>query len=58
MKRSRTKRSPAGGGGTAEEVGAVAALLVGPDGPFITSSDFLMDGGVTAAYWFGQLAPK
>jgi hypothetical protein len=25
---------------------------------FITGSDFLMDGGVTAAYWYGALAPK
>ncbi len=24
----------------------------------ITGSDFLMDGGVTAAYWFGDLAPQ
>jgi malate/lactate dehydrogenase len=24
----------------------------------ITGSDFLMDGGVNAAYWFGNLAPK
>jgi hypothetical protein len=23
---------------------------------FIPGSDFLMDGGVTAAYWFGELA--
>jgi hypothetical protein len=30
----------------------------GPDGAFITGSDFLMDGGVTAAYWYGELAPK
>ncbi len=30
---------------------------MGPDGAFITGSDFLMDGGVTAAYWFGELAP-
>jgi hypothetical protein len=22
----------------------------------ITGSDFLMDGGVTAAYWYGELA--
>ena len=50
--------SPAGRGGTPDEVGAVAALLMGPDGTFITGSDFLMDGGVTAAYWFGDLAPK
>ena len=34
------------------------ALLMGPDGGFITGSDFLMDGGVTAAYRFGELAPK
>ena len=44
--------------GTPDEVGAVGALLMGPDGSFITGSDFLMDGGVTAAYWFGDLAPK
>jgi hypothetical protein len=30
----------------------------GPDGGFITGSDFLMDGGVTAAYWYGELAPQ
>jgi NAD(P)-dependent dehydrogenase (short-subunit alcohol dehydrogenase family) len=49
---------PAKRAGTAGEVGNVAALLMGPDGAFITGSDFLMDGGVTAAYWFGELAPK
>ena len=48
----------AGRGGTPDEVGTVAALLMGPDGGFITGSDFLMDGGVTAAYWFGDLAPR
>lgn len=42
---------------TADEVGNVAALLMGPDGSFITGSDILMDGGVTAAYRFGDLAP-
>ncbi|HVS52827.1 MAG TPA: SDR family oxidoreductase [Opitutaceae bacterium] len=50
--------SAAGRGGTPDEVGTVGALLMGPDGGFITGSDFLMDGGVTAAYWFGDLAPK
>jgi NAD(P)-dependent dehydrogenase (short-subunit alcohol dehydrogenase family) len=49
--------SAAGRGGTPDEVANVAALLMGPDGGFITGSDFLMDGGVTAAYWFGELAP-
>lgn len=48
----------AGRGGTPDEVGAVAALLMGPEGTFITGSDFLMDGGVTAAYWYGDLTPQ
>jgi NAD(P)-dependent dehydrogenase (short-subunit alcohol dehydrogenase family) len=50
--------SAAGRAGTPDEVGTVGALLMGPDGAFITGSDFLIDGGVTAAYWFGDLAPK
>jgi len=49
--------SAAGRAGTPDEVGSLAALLMGPDGGFITGSDFLMDGGVTAAYWYGDLAP-
>jgi len=48
----------AGRAGTPDEVGSVGALLMGSDGAFITGSDILMDGGVTAAYWFGELAPK
>jgi NAD(P)-dependent dehydrogenase (short-subunit alcohol dehydrogenase family) len=48
----------AGRAGTPDEVGTVGALLMGADGAFITGSDFLMDGGVTAAYWFGDLAPN
>jgi len=50
--------SAAGRAGTPDEVGNVGALLMGADGAFITGSDFLMDGGVTAAYWFGELAPR
>jgi NAD(P)-dependent dehydrogenase (short-subunit alcohol dehydrogenase family) len=49
---------PVGRGGTPDEVGSVGALLMGTDGAFITGSDFLMDGGVTASYFFGELAPK
>jgi len=49
---------PAGRAGTPDEVGTVGALLMSPDGAFITGSDFLMDGGVTAAYWYGELAAK
>lgn len=50
--------SPAGRAGTPDEVASVAALLMGPDGEFITGSDFLMDGRVTAAYCYGDLAPQ
>ncbi len=49
---------PVGRAGTPDEVGAVGALLMGPEGAFITGSDFLMDGGVTASYLYGELAPK
>jgi NAD(P)-dependent dehydrogenase (short-subunit alcohol dehydrogenase family) len=48
---------PVGRAGTPDEVANVAALLMGPEGTFITGSDFLMDGGVTASYFFGELAP-
>jgi len=50
--------SPAGRGGTPDEVATVAALLMGADGAFITGSDILMDGGVTAAFKYGELAPR
>ena len=50
--------SPAGRAGTPDEVGLLGALLMGRDGAFITGSDFLMDGGVTSAYWYGELAPE
>jgi len=49
--------SPVGRGGTPDEVATVGALLMGPDGTFITGSDFLMDG-VTASYFYGELAPR
>ncbi len=48
--------SAAGRAGTPDEVGTVGALLMSQDGAFITGSDILMDGGVTAAYWYGELA--
>jgi NAD(P)-dependent dehydrogenase (short-subunit alcohol dehydrogenase family) len=50
--------SAAGRVGPPDEVGTVGALLMGPDGAFITGSDLLMDGGATAAYWVGELALK
>jgi hypothetical protein len=50
--------SPVGRAATPDEVGNVRALLMGPDGAFITGSDFLMDGGVTASFFYGELAPN
>jgi NAD(P)-dependent dehydrogenase (short-subunit alcohol dehydrogenase family) len=50
--------SPLGRAATPDEVGNVGALLMGADGAFITGSDFLMDGGVTASYRYGPLAQK
>jgi NAD(P)-dependent dehydrogenase (short-subunit alcohol dehydrogenase family) len=55
--RRMVELSPAGRAGTPDEVGTIGALL-GPDGAFITGSDVLMDGGVTASYFFGELAPS
>lgn len=46
-------RCPAGRPGTADEVANVAELLMGPRGSFITGSDFLVDGGATASYFYG-----
>ena len=40
---------------TADEVANVAELLMSPKGAFITGSDFLIDGGATASYFYGAL---
>jgi NAD(P)-dependent dehydrogenase (short-subunit alcohol dehydrogenase family) len=53
--RRMIQRCPAGRPGTADEVATVAALLMGPEGAFITGSDILMDGGATAAFFHGDL---
>jgi NAD(P)-dependent dehydrogenase (short-subunit alcohol dehydrogenase family) len=50
--------SPVHRAGTPDEVGTVGALLMGADGAFITGSDILMDGGVTASYFYGELASR
>ena len=36
---------------------AIGALLMGPDGAFITGCDFLPGGGRTASYFYGEPAP-
>jgi NAD(P)-dependent dehydrogenase (short-subunit alcohol dehydrogenase family) len=51
-------KCPAGRPGTADEVANVAELLMSPKGAFITGSDFLMDGGATASYFYGPLNPN
>ena len=48
----------AGRAGTLDEVGTVGALLMCPSGAPMTGSDFLMYGGVSAAYRFGDLASQ
>lgn len=50
------QKCPAGRPGTADEVANVAELLMGPQGAFITGADFLIDGGATASYFYGDLA--
>jgi NAD(P)-dependent dehydrogenase (short-subunit alcohol dehydrogenase family) len=48
------KKMPAGRAGTPDEVAALAALIMGPEGGFITGSDFLIDGGATANFYYGS----
>lgn len=51
-------KCPAGRPGTADEVANVAELLLSDKGSFITGSDFLIDGGATASYFYGPLKPQ
>lgn len=51
-------KCPAGRPGTADEVANVAELLMDNNkGAFITGSDFLIDGGATASFFYGDLKP-
>ena len=50
-------KCPAGRPGTADEVANVAELLLTEKADFISGSDFLIDGGATAAYFYGELKP-
>ena len=51
-------KCPAGRPGTADEVADVAELVMSPRVAFITGSDFLIDGGATASYYYGPLQPN
>ena len=53
--RNMLKASPAGRAGTPDEVGDLAEFLMSSRGRFISGADFLIDGGTTASYWFGDL---
>lgn len=54
MDRCRTDRN---GHSPADEVANVAELMMSSKGAFITDSDFLVDGGATASYFYGALKP-
>lgn len=41
--------------GTPDEIANLAELLMDRRGSFITGSDFLVDGGITAQYWYGDV---
>ncbi|BDR56809.1 SDR family oxidoreductase [Xylocopilactobacillus apis] len=47
-------KSPAGRPGIADEVANVAQLLMTSAGAFITGSTFLIDGGATANFYYGD----
>jgi NAD(P)-dependent dehydrogenase (short-subunit alcohol dehydrogenase family) len=53
--RKMLETSPAGRAGTPDEVGDLGEFLMSSRGRFITGADFLIDGGTTASYWFGDL---
>ena len=46
---------PAHRAGTPDEVGNMAEFLMSSRGRFISGADFLIDGGCTASYWYGDL---
>lgn len=49
---------PAGRAATPDEIGTLGAYLMSPDAGFVTGSDFLIDGGVTASWFYGDLKPS
>ncbi|MBR0184482.1 MAG: SDR family oxidoreductase, partial [Synergistaceae bacterium] len=46
---------PAGRAGTPDEVGDLAEFLMSSRGKWISGADFLIDGGTTVSYWYGDL---
>ena len=54
--RNMLEKSPAGRGGTADELGDFCAFVM--NATYISGSDLLIDGGVTASYKYGLLKPQ
>ena len=52
--RNMLKNLPVGRGGTPDEVANLAELIMSEKGAYITGSDFLIDGGATAKFWWDQ----
>ena len=52
--RSMLKALPVGRGGTPDEVANLAELIMSEKGAYITGSDFLIDGGATAKFWWDK----
>lgn len=48
--------APAKRAGTPDEVGDLCEYLMSRRAEFITGADFLIDGGATASYWYGDLS--
>jgi len=40
---------------SAATIGELAEFLMSKRGRFITGADYLIDGGTTASYWYGDL---
>lgn len=53
--RKMLELSPAHRAGITDEVGDLCEYLMSDKASFITGSDFLIDGGTTASYWYGDL---
>lgn len=54
--RNMLAKSPAKRGGTPDEIGAVAEFMF--NSSYLSGSDWLIDGGVTSAYKYGELKPQ
>ena len=53
--RKMLEASPAGRAGCPDEVGDLAEFIMSSRGRFISGADFLIDGGTTASYFYGDL---